>query len=437
MKAINIGIIGLGTVGCGVVNVLHRNREEISRRAGRNIFVTHCVVQDVQKERGCVDRNFTLTTDATSVTDNPNIDIVIELVGGVHDAAQLVDRALTQNKHVVTANKALIAERGNEIFRLARSKGLTVAFEAAVGGGISVIKVLREGLAGNRINRIAGIINGTSNYVLTEMFNSNIDFATALSNATRLGYAERDPSADIGGKDAAHKLTILASIAYGMPLKFSDVYIEGIEGVTLDDMIYANELNYSIKHLCLAIRRPNGIELRTHPCLIKKDELLSNINGVMNAIQIDGDAVGSSLHYGSGAGAEPTASAIVADIIDVVRTLTIDPDNRVPHLAFQEQAMIDLPILDMSLTTTPFYLRLSVIDKPGVLADITQILGRYGISIEAIWQKGTSPQGQSVPIVIITHEAIEKSVMGAITEIEQLTTVNGLVQRIRLEPFTS
>ena len=433
MKPINIGIVGLGTVGCGVVNVLHRNREEISRRAGRDICVTHAVVRDLEKKRPPLEANFALTSNSIDVTDNPNIDIVVELIGGVREASQLVERALEKNKHVVTANKALIAQRGNELFELASSKGLTIAFEAAVGGGISIIKVLREGLAGNRIYRISGIINGTSNYILTEMFNSKLDFESALNNATNLGYAEHDPSTDISGTDAAHKLTILASIAYGIPLKFSDVYVEGIAHITLEDMLYADELNYRIKHLGLAIRTPDGIELRTHPCLIRKDELLSNINGVMNAIQIDGDAVGPTLHYGAGAGAEPTASAIVADLVDVVRTLTTDPNNRVPHLAFQPRLMVDVPILDMKLTTTPYYLRLNVIDKPGVLADITEILGRYDISIEVISQKETNAQGRSVPIIIITHDAVEKSIMDAISEIEQLAAINGLVQRIRLE----
>jgi homoserine dehydrogenase len=437
MKPVNIGIIGLGTVGCGVVNVLHRNAEEISRRAGRRIVVTHGVVQDIERLRPCHTEAFSMTTNPNEVTDHPDIDIVVELIGGLKTSREVVQRSLTNGKHVVTANKALIAEHGNEIFALARDQGLTVAFEAAVAGGISVIKVLREGLAGNRINRVAGIINGTSNYILTDMLENDVDFSESLKEAQSLGYAESDPAFDIEGTDAAHKLAILASIAYGIPLKFDQVYVEGITSVTLEDIGYATELGYRVKHLGLAIRRHDGIELRTHPCLVPKEELLANVNGVMNAIHIEGDAVGPTLHYGAGAGSEPTASAVVADIVDVVRALTTDPNNRVPHLAFQPQSLSDLPILDIECTETPFYLRLNAFDQPGVLADITRILGSQSISIEAILQKGTSSQGQTVPIVIITHNSLERAVKEAIQEIEMLDCVHGVVHRIRLEMLGS
>ena len=437
MKPVNIGIIGLGTVGCGVVNVLQRNAEEISRRAGRRIVVTHGVVRDIGRLRQCYTDSFSMTTDPNEVTDHPDIDIVIELIGGVEISRDVVRRSLANGKHVVTANKALIAQHGNEIFELAREQGLTVAFEAAVGGGISVIKVLREGLSGNRINRIAGIINGTSNYILTDMLENDVDFSRSLKEAQRLGYAESDPTFDIEGTDAAHKLAILASIAYGIPLKFDEVYIEGIANITSEDIGYAAELGYRVKHLGLAIRRDDGIELRTHPCLLPNENLLASVNGVMNAIQIEGDAAGPTLHYGAGAGSEPTASAVVADIVDVARALTIDPDNRVPHLAFQPQSLSDLPILKIERTETPFYLRLDALDQPGVLADITRILGFQSISIEAILQKGTSTHGNTVPIVIITHDTVEKAMNEAIQEIEALDCVHGVVHRIRLEMLGS
>ena len=437
MKPVNIGIIGLGTVGCGVVNVLQRNAEEISRRAGRRILVTHGVVRDMGRLRACQTDAFSMTTDPNEVTDHPDVDIVVELIGGLEISREIVARSLANGKHVVTANKALIAEHGNEIFALARDQGLTVAFEAAVAGGISIIKVLREGLAGNRINRVAGIINGTSNYILTDMLENDVDFTESLKEAQRLGYAESDPTFDLDGTDAAHKLAILASIAYGIPLKFNHVYIEGITNITSEDIGYATELGYRIKHLGLAIRKKDGIELRTHPCLLRNEELLASVNGVMNAIQIEGDAVGPTLHYGAGAGSEPTASAVVADIVDVVRALTTDPNNRVPHLAFQPQSLSDLPILNIEQIETPFYLRLEVFDQPGVLADITRILGFQSISIEAILQKGTSGQGHTVPIVIITHDTVEKAMNEAIQEMEALDCVHGAVHRIRLEMLRS
>jgi homoserine dehydrogenase len=378
-----------------------------------------------------------MITDPYEITDHPDIDIVIELIGGLKPSKDIVERSLANGKHVVTANKALIAVYGNEIFALARDKGLTVAFEAAVAGGISIIKVLREGLAGNRIKRIAGIINGTSNYILTDMLEKGIGFSECLDEAQRLGYAESDPALDIEGIDAGHKLAILASIAYGIPLRFDQVFIEGIKKVTLEDMSYARELGYRIKHLGLAIRRADGIELRTHPCLVPNKELLANVNGVMNGIQVEGDAAGHTVHYGAGAGSEPTASAVVADIVDVVRALTTDPNNRVPHLAFQPHALSDLPILNIERAETSFYLRFNVLDEPGVLADITQILGSNSISIEAILQKSTDGQGGTVPIVIITHDTVEQAMNQAITKIEQLGSIRGGVHRIRLEKLGS
>jgi len=432
MKPVNIGIIGLGTVGSGVVRLLHRNAEEISRRAGRSILATHAVVRDTSLARDCPTHLLFLTTNPYDVTDNSEIDIVIELVGGIGFAQDVIQRALENGKHVITANKALIAKHGNEIFSLALNKGLTVAFEAAVGGGISIIKVLREGLSGNFINRIVGIINSTSNYILSDMSENTVELSESLRNAQQLGYAETDPRFDIEGIDAAHKLAILASIAYGIPLQFDRVYIEGISEITSTDIAYADELGYRIKHLGIAVRRSNGIELRAHPCLVKKDELLATVNGIMNAIQIDGDAVGHTLHYGAGAGSEPTASAIVADIVDVVRALTSDPNNRVPHLAFQPQLLSDLSILDIEEAKIPFYLRLDAFNEPGVLADITHILGVHLISIEAIQQKETNSEDGIVTILIITHEIVEKFMNEAIKEIEALDCVSGRVKRIRL-----
>ena len=433
MKPVSIGIIGLGTIGSGTVNVLQRNAAEISRRAGRRIVVTHAVVRELGRERQCRTDSFQLTTNASEVIDNPDIAIVVELVGGQKVPRELVRRALRSGKHVVTANKALIASHGNEIFTEARGKGLTVAFEAAVGGGIPVIKVLREGFAGNRITMVAGIINGTTNYILSEMEEQGSSFSDNLKKAQDRGYAELNPTFDIEGTDAAHKLTILASVAYGISLQFDKVYVEGITSITQDDIKYAWELGYRIKHLGLAIRGDKGIELKVHPCLVAKEQLLANVNGVMNAIQIEGDAVGPTVFYGAGAGAEPTASAVVADIVDVVRALTTDPDNRVPHLAFQPQSITDLPILSMENVETAFYLRLQVIDRPGVLADITHILGEHGISIETILQKSVSFQGDTVPIVIITHVTVERSMNHAIQQIEALESIEGRINRIRLE----
>ena len=437
MKPVNIGILGLGTVGSGVINLLHRNAMEISRRAGRNISVKTAIVQNVGISRECETTLFRVSNNLKDVTDDPEIDIVIELIGGTDIAKDAIYRALNNQKHVVTANKALVAEFGNEIFALALEKKLTVAFEAAVGGGISVIKVLREGLSGNMINRVVGIINGTSNYILTDMFHNSIEFSDSLKEAVKLGFAEANPENDIEGIDAAHKLAILASIAYGIPLQFKKVYVEGIKKITSDDVLYAEELGYKIKHLGIAARRDEGLELSAHPCLVSKNELLANVNGIMNAIYIEGDAVGSTLHYGAGAGSEPTASAVVADIVDIARALTTDPNSRVPHLAFQPQSLSDLRILDAEKTKVAFYLRLNVHEKAGVLADITRILGERTISIEKIVQKEVTSKDGTVPIVIITHETIEQLMNSAINEIKSLESVEGEISRIRLETFGS
>jgi len=374
LKPVEVGVLGLGTVGCGTINVLARNGKEISRRAGRAIHVTHASARDLGKQRPCDTGGIELVTDPSVIVRHPDIKVVVELIGGYEPARSLVLEALANGKHVVTANKALIAVHGNEIFDVAQKKGLMVAFEAAVAGGIPIIKAIREGLAGNRIEWLAGIINGTSNFILSEMRDKGADFADVLKEAQRLGYAEADPTFDIEGIDAAHKLTILAAIAFGIPLKFKDAYVEGISKVTRMDVAYAEELGYRLKLLGIARRTNGGIELRVHPTLIPFRRLIANVDGAMNAVLVKGDAVGPTMFYGAGAGADPTASAVVADLVDVVRTLTTDPTNRVPHLAFQADQLVDLPILPMGEVETSYYLRLHALDKPGVLADVTRIL---------------------------------------------------------------
>ena len=431
---INIGLVGLGTVGAGTVNVLRRNQVEISRRAGREIRIRSAAVRDLKVPRDCVVDDLTLTSNPFDVTDDPEISLVVELVGGCHIAKEVVLRSLQQGKHVVTANKALIALHGNEIFQAAHERGLMVAFEAAVAGGISIIKVIREGLSGNRIDRIVGIINGTSNYILTLMLEEQYSFESALQEAQRKGFAETDPSFDVDGIDAGHKLAILAAIGFGIPLQFDRVHVEGISNVTLDDIQYAAELGYRIKHLGIAQRTPAGAELRTHACLTPVNALLANVSGEMNAILIEGDAVGPTLHYGAGAGAEPTASSVVADIVDVVRALTTDPGNRVPHLAFQPSALTKLPLVPILEVDSANYLRLQVIDQPGVLADITRILGEMEISIEAIVQKGASQDGEAVPVIITTHRTLEQQIVDASMRIEALETVVAPITRIRIYP---
>ncbi len=433
MKPVRIGILGLGTVGSGTVNVLSRNAKEIARRAGREIKVVQASARDLKKERACPTKDIKITQDPFAIVDNPEIEVVIELIGGVDLAKELVLKAIANGKHVVTANKALIAIHGNEIFQAAQNKGVMVAFEAAVAGGIPIIKAIREGLAGNSIEWLAGIINGTGNYILTEMRDAGRDFADVLAEAQKLGYAEADPTFDVEGVDAAHKLTILAAIAFGIPLQFDRAYIEGISKITESDVEYAQAFGYRIKHLGIARRTEQGVELRVHPTLVPERRLIANVDGVMNAVLVKGDAVGPTLYYGAGAGAEPTASAVVADIVDVVRTLTTDPNNRVPHLAFQPDALSDLPILKMEDVKTSYYLRMQVIDKPGVMADVTRILGARKISIEAMLQKESEVSDDSASVIILTHRVIEKNMNAAITEIEALATIQGEVTRIRIE----
>ena len=433
MKPVSVGVIGLGTVGAGTVDVLRRNGEEISRRAGREIKVTRAAVRDLARSRDCNTAGISLTANPHEIVEDPEIDVVIELIGGCDAAFDLISAALDHGKHVVTANKALIATRGNEIFHQASSAGLVVAFEAAVAGGIPVIKVLREGLAGNRIQRLVGILNGTCNFILSGMQDDRSDYAEVLLKAQANGYAEADPSVDVQGVDAAHKLTILASIAYGVHLDFKSVHVEGISDITQDDIIYARELGYRIKHLGIARRLPNGLDLRVHPCLVGNDHLLSSVSGVMNAIVVNGDAVGETLLYGAGAGAQPTASAVVADLVDVVRTLTSDPGNRVPHLAFQPAALAAPGIVPLAEIVCAHYLRLTVHDRSGVLADITRILGDYQVSIEAIRQQGSADALGNVPVVIVTHAALEANVAMAVSEIEALSTNATVATRIRLE----
>ena len=439
MEPVKVGVLGLGTVGGGTVNVLARNREEITRRAGRGIEITHAAARDISKNRICKTDGITLTTDPLDVVNNPDVQIVVELIGGDGLARELVMKAIANGKHVVTANKALIAKHGNEIFAAAQHKGVMVAFEAAVAGGIPIIKAVREGLAGNRIEWLAGIINGTGNFILTEMRDKGSDFKVVLAEAQRLGYAEADPTFDVEGIDAAHKLTILAAIAFGIPLQFEKVYTEGITGITREDVEYAEELGYRIKHLGIAKRTSGGIELRVHPTLIPERRLIANVDGVMNAVLVKGDAVGPTLYYGAGAGADPTASAVVADIVDVVRTLTSDPENRVPHLAFQPDAISNLPILPMAEVETAYYLRLLADDKPGVLADVTRILGEREISIEAMIQKDPNNDNSDSPqatIIMLTHKVMEGRMNDAIKQIESLPAISGRVMRVRMEELS-
>lgn len=426
-------MLGLGTVGGGTVSVLQRNASEITRRAGRAISIRSASARDLGKARICHIDGIHLTSDPFSIVNDPAIDIVVELIGGIDPARELVLKALDNGKHVVTANKALIALHGNEIFAKARDKGLMVAFEAAVAGGIPVIKAIREGLAGNTVEWLAGIINGTCNFILTEMRDKGRNFEDVLQDAQALGYAEADPTFDIEGIDAAHKLTILASIAFGIPLQADKVSVEGITSITAMDVNYAETLGYRIKLLGIARRAAEGIELRVHPTLIPYRRLIANVDGVMNAVLVKGDAVGPTLYYGAGAGADPTASAVVADLVDVVRTLTSDPENRVPHLAFQPGAIAELPILPANEIETAYYLRLSANDQPGVLADVTRILADQKISIEAILQK-EAPEGEThLPVIILTHRVIEKELDKAIAQIEALPTIGGKIKRIRVE----
>ncbi len=429
LKPVKVGICGLGTVGSGTFNVLKRNEDEIARRAGRVIRVEQIGARHDNPD--CETAGIQISRDIFEVAKNPEIDIVVELIGGYDTALELVLTAIEHGKHVVTANKALIAEHGNEIFEAAQRKNVMVAFEASVAGGIPIIKAIREGLAANSINWLAGIINGTGNFILTEMRDKGRSFEDVLKEAQALGYAEADPTFDVEGIDAAHKLTILASLAYGIPLQFSKAYTEGISKVTTEDVNYAEELGYRIKHLGISRRTDNGIELRVHPTLIPEKRLIANVDGVMNAVLVDADAVGPTLYYGAGAGSEPTASAVIADLVDVVRTMTADRDNRVPHLAFQPSQLSDLPMLPMEEVRTAYYLRMSAKDHPGVLADVTRILADQQISIDSILQKGTHKE--RVPVIILTHVVQEKQMNAAIRAIEALDGICDEVTRIRVE----
>jgi homoserine dehydrogenase len=433
LEPVKVGLLGLGTVGCGTVSVLTRNLGEITRRAGRGIDILAAAARDLQRNRPCDTRNIALTADPFEVVNDPCIEIIVELIGGVEPARELVLTAIANGKHVVTANKALIALHGNEIFAHAQVRGVMVAFEAAVAGGIPIIKAIREGLAGNTIHWLAGVINGTGNFILTEMREKCRDFSGALAQAQALGYAEVDPRFDVEGVDAAHKLTIMASIAFGIPLQFDKVYTEGITRITAEDIIYAGDLGYRIRHLGIARRTSRGIELRVHPTLIPHRRLIANVDGVMNAVLVMGDAVGPTLYYGPGAGAEPAASAVVADLVDVVRALTADPENRVPHLAFQPDALSDIPVLPMEAVETACYLHLRAEDRPGVLADVTRIFGNLNISIEAILQKEPGAGESDVPIILLTHKVVEQNMNQAIAQIESLGAVTTEVKRIRLE----
>jgi homoserine dehydrogenase len=433
MKPINVGLLGIGTVGGGTFSVLSRNEAEITRRAGRPIRITKVADKNLELARQVTAGRAQLTDDAFSVVTDPDIDIVVELIGGCGIAKELVLKAIASGKHVVTANKALLAIHGNEIFAAAHEKGVMVAFEAAVAGGIPIIKAVREGLTANRIQWIAGIINGTTNFILSEMRDKGLSFDVVLKEAQRLGYAEADPTFDIEGVDAAHKITILSALAFGIPMQFDKAHIEGISQLDADDIKYAEQLGYRIKLLGITRRRPDGIELRVHPTLIPTKRLIANVEGAMNAVLVQGDAVGATLYYGKGAGAEPTASAVIADLVDVTRMHTADPEHRVPHLAFQPGAVEDTPILPLSEVETSYYLRLRVEDKPGVLADITRILADQQISIDAMIQREPAEGESQTDIIMLTHITREKNVDAAIVKIEALPVVKKKVIRLRME----
>ena len=435
MRPLNVGLLGFGTVGKGVFDVLARNGEEIARRAGRPIRVAWIGTRTLDRAREATRgaRGVHLTSDTGTVAVHPDVDIVVELIGGIEPARTLVLSAIAAGKHVVTANKALLAEHGNEIFAAAHAKGVMVAFEGAVAGGIPIIKALREGLTANRIEWIAGIINGTSNFILSTMRDTGASFDAVLAEAQKRGYAEADPTFDVEGIDAAHKLTIMAAIAFGVPMRFDAAYHEGIARLTREDIRYAEELGYRIKLLGIARRKSAGYELRVHPTLVPAKRLIANVEGAMNAVLVKGDAVGATLYYGAGAGAEPTASAVIADLVDVTRMHTADPEHRVPHLAFQPDQITDLPVLPIGEVETSYYLRMRVLDRPGVLADITRILADREISIDAMIQKEPTEGEDQTDIILLTHRSIEKRVVDAIRAIEALATVRGKVVRIRLE----
>ncbi len=433
MEPVRVGILGLGTVGCGTLSVLSRNCEEITRRAGRQIVVKKAAVRDTSKQRNLALDSIAITDDSYTILDDPEIDVVVELIGGENPAHDYAVRAINNGKHVVTANKELIALHGNELFKFAQEASVVVAFEAAVGGGISIIKALREGLTGNRIQSLMGIINGTSNYILTAMKDKGSSFEEVLKEAQQLGYAEADPTFDVEGIDAVHKLTILAAIAFGIPLQYSKVFREGIGNITYLDMQYATELGFTIKPMAITKNNGSDIEMRVHPCMIPRKDMIANVNGVMNAVLVNGDAVGETLFYGAGAGSDPTASAVVADLVDVVRTLTTDPENRVPHLAFQSQSLSDIPIVPMDDVSTANYLRMNAVNRAGVLAEVTKILGDLGISIESILQKGSSRREEILPVIIVTQQTLERNMNSALAQLEELPMVKGPITRIRME----
>jgi len=436
MKPIKVGLLGIGTVGSGTFNVLKRNQEEITRRAGRAIEIAMVADLNTERARELTHGEVEVVSDANLVVNNPEIDVVVELIGGYGIAKDLVLKAIANGKHVVTANKALLAVHGTEIFKAAQEKNVMVAFEAAVAGGIPIIKALREGLTANRIQWIAGIINGTTNFILSEMRDKGLDFGTVLKQAQALGYAEADPTFDIEGIDAAHKVTLMASIAFGIPVQFDKAHVEGITRLDAIDIQYAEQLGYRIKLLGIARRTPTGIELRVHPTLIPAKRLIANVEGAMNAVLVQADAVGATLYYGKGAGAEPTASAVIADLVDIARLATADPEHRVPHLAFQPDAMSDLPILPIEEVTSSYYLRLNVADRPGVLADVTRILADAGISIDAMLQKEPAEGETRTDIILLTHQTQEKNILAASARIEALQTVAGGITRIRLEELS-
>ena len=436
MKPIKVGLLGIGTVGSGTFNVLKRNQEEITRRAGCPIRIAMVADLDTERAKELTGGECEVVGDANLVVSNPDIDIVVELIGGYGIAKDLVMKAIANGKHVVTANKALLATHGTEIFQAAQEKGVMVAFEAAVAGGIPIIKALREGLTANRIQWIAGIINGTTNFILSEMRDKGLAFDAALKDAQRLGYAEADPTFDIEGIDAAHKATMMASIAFGVPIQFGKAYVEGITRLESVDIQYADQLGYRIKLLGIAKRTPQGIELRVHPTLIPSRRLIANVEDAMNAVLVHGDAVGPTLYYGKGAGSEPTASAVIADLVDITRLASAEPGHRVPHLAFQPDAMTDTPILPISEVTTSYYLRMQVADRPGVLADVTRILADSTISIDAMLQKEPAEGETRTDIIMLTHQTQEKNIDAAIAKIEALDTVVGKITRIRLEQLS-
>jgi homoserine dehydrogenase len=432
-KVLSVGILGLGTVGGGTYKVLKRNAAEITRRSGVEIKVIQVADRNFQHAKAMVTSDIEVTDDAFAVVNNPNVDVVVELIGGCTLSKDLVLQAIANKKHVVTANKALIALHGNEIFAAAKANNVIVAFEPAVAGGIPIIKALREGLAANKIEWVAGIINGTTNFILTEMREKGLNFADVLGEAQRLGYAEADPTFDVEGIDAAHKITIMSAIAFGMPMKFEQAYTEGITKLQQVDIQYAEELGYRVKLLGITKRTDNGVELRVHPTLIPEKRLIANVNGAMNAVVVKGDAVGPTLYYGAGAGSEPTASAVVADLIDVARLMDATSAQRVPYLAFQPEQVQDLAILPIDEVHSAYYLRLRASDKPGVLADVTKILGDRNISIDAMLQKEPDENETEADIVILTHITVEKNMNAAIAAIEALSAINGKVVRIRME----